>query len=150
MMTMMDPTIDCEALLRDAGDGIVVAGPDGAILFWNRGAERIFGHTEEEALGRSLDLIVPERFRERHWEGYRKVMETGRTRYGTDVLRVPAVGPQGRPISIAFTVALLYSPAGDVRAIAAVIRDETSRWQEERELRRRLEELEAAGGPGGG
>lgn len=139
----MDSRIDCEALLRDAGDGVVVAGTDGTILFWNRAAERIFGHTQEEALGRSLDLIVPERFRERHWRGYREVMRTGRTRYGADVLRVPATGRDGDTISIAFTVTLLFAPGGKVQAIAALIRDETSRWREERELRRRLAELEA-------
>jgi hypothetical protein len=52
-------------------------------------AERIFGFAKAEALGRSLDLIIPERFRARHWDGYRKTMATGSTRYATDILRVP-------------------------------------------------------------
>jgi PAS domain S-box-containing protein len=135
--------LDFEALIQAAGDAIVAAGTDGSILLWNPAAERIFGYTEAEALGHSLDLIIPERLRGRHWEGYRQVMRTGRTRYGTEVLRVPAVHRDGRRLSIAFSVALLYSPTREVQAIAAIIRDETNRWKEERELRQRLAELEA-------
>ncbi len=140
---MTSQPVDHEALIRAAGDAVIAAGPDGSILLWNRAAERIFGHTEQEALGRSLDLIVPERFRSRHWRGYQEVMRTGRTRYGAEVLRVPAVHKDGRTLSIAFTVALLYAPDGKVQAIAAIVRDETERWKEERALQRRLAELEA-------
>ncbi len=139
----MSESFDFEALIQGAGDAIVVAGPDGTILLWNRAAERIFGHTEQEALGHSLDLIIPERFRIRHWEGFRGVMQTGQTRYGADVLRVPALHKDGRSLSVAFTVALLYSPTQEVQAIAAIIRDETDRWKQERALRQRLAELEA-------
>lgn len=129
--------------MQAAGDAIIAAGPDGTILLWNRAAERIFGYTEEEALGHSLDLIIPERLRARHWEGYKRVMQTGETRYGTQVLRVPAVHKDGRSLSIAFTVGLLSSPKQEVQAIVAIMRDETSRWEEERALRQRLAELEA-------
>ena len=139
----MGPSVDCEALLRAAGDAVVAAGADGSILLWNHAAERIFGYAEQEALGHSLDLIVPERFRGRHWRGYREVMRTGRTRYGTEVLRVPALQRDGSPLSIAFTVALLFSPDEKVQAIAVIIRDDPSRWNEERALRQRLTELEA-------
>ncbi len=137
----MEP-IDLGALVQSAGDAIVAAGTDGSILLWNRAAERIFGYTEAEALGQSLDLIIPERLRLRHWEGYRRAMQTGETRYGTEILRVPAVHKDGRRLSIAFTVALLYAPTREIQAIAAIIRDETSRWEEERALRQRLVELE--------
>ena len=146
---MTSQPLDHAALLRAAGDAVVAAGTDGCILLWNPAAERIFGYTEPEALGRSLDLIVPERYRSRHWQGYREVMGTGRTRYGAEVLRVPAIHKDGRPLSIAFTVALLYSPDGKVQAIAAVIRDETERWKEERALRQRVADLEAACGTPG-
>src|SRR5262245_66634296 len=96
--------VDFEALLRALGDAVIVADPDGRIELWPPAAERIFGYEPAEALGRSLDLIIPERFRPRHWAGYREVMRTGVTRYGTDILRVPAVRKDGRTISIAFTV----------------------------------------------
>ena len=138
----MEP-IDFKALIQTAGDAIIAAGPDGSILLWNQAAERIFGYTEKEALGRSLDLIIPERLRVRHWEGYRRVMQTGETRYGTQVLRVPAAHKDGRRLSIAFTVGLLFSPNQKIQAIVAIIRDETSRWEEERALRQRIAELEA-------
>ena len=87
----MSAEIDFEALVQGAGDAIIAAGADSIILLWNRAAERIFGHTEAEAVGRSLDLIIPERFRARHWDGYRTVMQTGETKYGSDLLRVPAL-----------------------------------------------------------
>jgi PAS domain S-box-containing protein len=135
--------VNLQALVDAAGDAIVVADADGAIRLWNAAAERIFGFTAAETLGRSLDLIIPERFRARHWEGYREVMRTGRTRYGADVLRVPALRKDGQRISIAFTVALLTGADGRVTGIAAFVRDETARWEEEQRLRRRLEELEA-------
>jgi len=142
-VTTVNEPIDFEALIQGAGDAIVAAGADGTILLWNRAAERIFGYSEREALGHSLDIIIPERFRIRHWEGYRGVMQTGQTRYGTEVLRVPAVHKDGRSLSIAFSVTLLYSRTHEVRAIAAIIRDETDRWEKERALHRRLADLEA-------
>ena len=88
---MMSRQFDPEQFVLLAGDAIIAAGTDGAIVLWNPAAERMFGYTESEALGQSLDLIIPERLRHRHWEGYRQVMQTGQTRYGTEVLRVPAV-----------------------------------------------------------
>ena len=135
-------SIDLASLINAAGDAIIAVDNDGKIVLWNPAAERIFGFTGADAVGQSLDLIIPERFRERHWEGFRKVMRTGETRYGADVLRVPALHKDGRPLSIAFTVALLKSPGSEAFTIAAIVRDETQRWNEERELRRRLAELE--------
>jgi PAS domain S-box-containing protein len=110
----------------------------------------MFGFTEAEALGQRMDMIIPERLRKRHWDGFDKSMATGTTRYGHDVLRVPAVDKAGRALSIAFTVAMLFDAEGKVSAVASVIRDETDRFAEERALRKRLTELEAqrAAGPG--
>jgi PAS domain S-box-containing protein len=134
--------VDFVALVHALGDAVIVADPEGRVRLWTPAAERIFGYPADEVVGRSLDLIIPERFRERHWTGYHEVMRTGVTRYGADVLRVPAVRKGGEPISIAFTVALLRDAAGHVSGIAAVVRDETARWAEEQGLRRRLAELE--------
>lgn len=139
---MTKPEFDLEKFAEAAGDAIVGASADGSVIYWNPAAERMFGYTKAEALGASLDLIIPERQRERHWAGYRQVMASGQTRYGTEVLRVPAVHKDGRRLSIAFTVALLFAPDGRVQAIASIIRDETSRWNEERALRERLARLE--------
>jgi PAS domain S-box-containing protein len=139
----MEANIDFQMLVESMGDGVVISDASGNITFWNHAAERIFGFSQEEALGKSMDLIIPERQRQRHWDGYNKTMETGITRYGNDLLRVPALHKEGRPLSIAFTVAMLHAPDGKVSAIAAIVRDETVRWTEEREMRRRVAELEA-------
>lgn len=135
--------LDFAAFVDAAADAIIAAGADGRILLWNRAAARIFGYTADQALGQSLDLIIPERFRTRHWDGYQRVMASGQTKYGSEVLRVPAEHRDGHSLSIAFTVTLLELPEGRGRAIAAIMRDETARWNEERDLRRRLADLEA-------
>ena len=139
----LETPIDYQQLVEVVGDAVVVADTSGAINLWNPAAERLFGFTQAEALGNSLDLIIPERLRERHWAGYRKTMATGETRYSHDVLRVPAVHKDGRALSIAFTVGLLYGPQHKVTGILAVIRDETTRDAEERNLRKRIAELES-------
>ncbi|KQQ26342.1 histidine kinase [Methylobacterium sp. Leaf125] len=139
----MTSPIDFAALVTAAGDAVVVSDPNGAITAWNPAATRIFGYAAEEAIGQSLDLITPERQRRRHWEGYAKTMQTGVTKYGADVLRVPAIHKDGHALSIAFTVGLIHGPDNAVTGIAAIIRDETQRWNDERELRRRLADLES-------
>jgi PAS domain S-box-containing protein len=141
-VTTLGTLIDYKQLVEALADAVIFADLGGAIRFWNPAAERLFGFTEAEALGSSLDLIVPARFRERHWAGYNKTMATGQTRYAHDVLRVPALHKDGRPLSIAFTVGLLYGPQGNVTGILAVIRDETARFAEDRNLRKQLAELE--------
>ena len=110
---------------------------------WNRGAEEIFGYTAKEALGRSLDLIIPERFRPRHWEGYRQVMATGVTRYGSELLAVPASRKNGARISIEFSILLPHDRTGRIIGAVAVVRDVTARWQETQALRARIASLEA-------
>lgn len=135
--------VDSDALISALGDAVVVCDVAGAIILWNPAAERMFGFSQAEALGQSLDIIIPERMRARHWEGYKVTMETGVTKYGNDVLRVPAITKSGETISIAFSVALLHGPDGKVSSIASVMRDETEKFQRDRELRKRLSELEA-------
>ena len=139
----MQSKVDYKQLVEALGDALVVADAAGAIILWNPAAERMFGHTESEALGQSLDLIIPQRQQQRHWDGYHKTMATGVTRYGSDVLRVPAVHKDGHTLSIAFTVALLQQPDGKVSAIVAAIRDESARFATERDLKKRLTELES-------
>ena len=140
---------DYQQLGEEAGDAIVASDPHGVITLWNEAATRIFGFSGDEALGQSLDIIIPERQRQRHWTGYDATMASGITRYGTTLLKVPALHKDGRTLSIAFTVTLLKS-SGKVTQIVAIIRDETARWNEERELRRRLRALEEAAGQSNG
>lgn len=127
-------------LVHGLADAVIICDPDGEIVYWNDAAERIFGWPATEALGESLDLIIPEKQRRAHWDGYAGVMASGETRYGDDLLRVPSLHADGERRSIAFTVSLLKDASGAVTGIAAVVRDETERWAEERELRRRLRE----------
>ena len=128
-----------EALRSTRSDAIVVSDRQGIIRFWNPGAERVFGFAEAEALGRSLDLIIPERLRARHWEGYAKVMETGESRYGEgEVLSVPALRNDGVTISVEFTIVPLKDDAGAMLGMAAIMRDVTARFEEMRALRRKV------------
>lgn len=143
----MNPVLDFEGMVQAFGDGVIACDVAGTVVFWNAAATRIFGFSETEAVGQSLDLIIPPRQQQRHWDGYHKTLATGQTRYGNDVLRVPAVHKEGKPLSIAFTVALLHDAAGQVNGIAAVVRDDTVRWQEERALRARLRALESPAPP---
>ena len=130
-----------DLLLSAIPDAVVVADKNGRITPWSRGAVRIFGYTQDQAVGQTLDLIIPERLRQRHWEGYDRVMGGAPSKYGDgDMLAVPAIRADGETISIEFTVAVV-EPNGD-RLIGAVIRDVTERWQREREMRKRLAELE--------
>ena len=137
-----DMSIVYEQVLEALGDAVVICDRDGVIRFWNAAAERLFGFAPTEALGSSLDLIIPERLRARHWAGFEKALANGHTRYEHDVLRVPATHKDGRALSIAFTVGLLLGPERKVTGLVAVIRDDTKRFAEERDLRKRLAELE--------
>ena len=134
-----------QAVLTTSSDAIVAADKDGIVVFWNPGAERIFGHASAEAVGRSLDIIIPERLRARHWEGYRRVMQGGESRYGHgDVLAVPAIRKDGVQISIEFTIVPLRDAAGTLIGLAAIMRDVTARFEETRALKRRLAEATSA------
>jgi PAS domain S-box-containing protein len=135
-----------QAVLLTRSDAIIAADRDGIICFWNPGAERMFGHVSGEAVGRSLDLIIPERLRRRHWDGFRQTMETGRSRYGEgDLLSVPALRKDGTTISVEFTIVLLKRELVGVRGIVAIMRDVSQRFEEMRQLRRKLAEVTKSG-----
>ncbi len=137
-------------IVEGAADAVLFTDREGVIRLWNAGAERIFGWTAAEAIGKSMDLIIPERLRARHWQNWGRVMETGVTRYATDVLAVPAQRKDGAPLSIEFTIQLVRDDAGRILGPAAVIRDVTARFQKDKELRAKLKELEARGAGKGG
>ncbi len=135
-----------DALLNSASDAVIATDRDGGIVFWNPGAERIFGFTAAEAAAQSLDLIIPQNLRARHWSGYRHTMATGTSRYGAgDLLSVPALTKDGRRISVEFTIAMLHDQAKQVTGTVAVLRDVTKHFAEVRELKRKLAESGSAG-----
>lgn len=140
----------CRALVRDMPDAVIYADQEGRIGFWNGGAERIFGFTEAEAKGQSLDIIIPENLRARHWQGFDATMRTGKSRYGAgDTLAVPALRKDKSRVSIEFTVLPFHDERGRIAGIAAVLRDVTARFEEMRALRRELAALRAEAGKGG-
>jgi PAS domain S-box-containing protein len=133
----------CESIVDQMPLAIIFGDRAGIIRLWNAGAEAMFGWSAEEALGKSMDMIIPEKHRARHWEGYFRVMETEVTKYGQSVLAVPALTKDGRRISVEFNVALLKNAGGQVLGAAASIQDVSARWERDRALRARLAELEA-------
>lgn len=127
------------AVLSTRSDAIIAADKEGLIRFWNPGATRIFGFSEAEAMGQSLDIIIPERLRQRHWDGYDRSMQTGQSRYGeSDLLAVPASRRDGTQISIEFTIMMLRDSDNRIIGIAALLRDVTKRFEELRALKRQL------------
>jgi PAS domain S-box-containing protein len=133
-----------QQIVEHTPDAVIFADHEGLVRLWNMGAEVMFGYTADEAIGQNLELIIPERLRQRHNEGYAKTMQTGETRYGGgELLAVPAIRKDGTRISIEFSIALLKDDAGKVLGAIAVLRDVSGRWQKERELNQRLGELEA-------
>ena len=135
------------AVVKESAEAIVVTDPAGIIRLWNDGAAHMFGFSADEAMGQSLDVIIPEKLRERHWKGYFQTMATGYTRYGDKLLSVPATNRDGQRLSIEFSVALLRDDADQIVGISAVMREITERRNAERELRARISELESRVGP---
>ena len=137
----------CQQIVTAARDAIIFADTEGIIRLWNRGAEEMFGYPAAEALGQSLDLIIPEKMRARHWEGYRRVMATGVSRYGKDCLSAPGLRRDGARISLEFSMVIVRGADGAVLGTAAIMRDVTARWEKEKELKEKLAALEAASAP---
>ena len=130
-------------LIDDAPDAILVSDQKGIIRFWNSGAEQMFGHTAAEAIGQSLDLIIPENLRSRHWEGYWRVMASGETKYKTGLLSSPGIRKDGSRVSLEFSMVLLHDEEGQMQGCASIMRDVTERWKKEKELKERLNACES-------
>jgi len=133
----------CRQIVEGTGDAVLFCDREGLVRYWNRGAEAMFGFSPEEALGRSMDIIIPERLRGRHWEGWHQVMATGVTRYGKELLAVPAARKDGTPLSIEFTIQIVRDGGGAMLGAAAIVREVTARFQRDRETKKRVQELEA-------
>ena len=131
-----------KSIVENAPDAMIFADKEGIIRLWNAGAEAMFGHTAAEAVGKTLDIIIPENLRARHWEGYKHTMATGETKYGKDLLAVPGIRKDGSRISLEFSIMLLRDEGGQPLGPAAILRDVTARWKKEKELKERLAALE--------
>ncbi|MGZ8851543.1 MAG: PAS domain-containing protein [Thermoanaerobaculia bacterium] len=143
MSEIVDRGLLYQTIVEEAPMAILYADRDGVIRFWNSGAEEMFGFKADEMLGKSMDPIIPENLRPRHWDGWEKTMATGVTKYGRDVLSVPALRKDGSRISVEFYILLLRAATGEIAGAAAMMQDVTKRWQQQKELRTRLAALEA-------
>lgn len=130
-------------IVEGTHDAIIFADRDEVIRIWNAGAEAMFGYTAAEAVGQTLHLIIPEKLRARHSTGFRNVMGSGVTRYGQELLAVPALRKDGARLSLEFSIVLVRDAAGTVLGAAAIIRDVSARWQQEKSMKERLAALEA-------
>lgn len=142
MASFIDQNWIYKQIVDFSQDAMLFADREGTIRLWNTGAETIFGYSAREALGQSLDLIIPEKLRERHWEGYYRVMDTGETRYGNELFKVPALRKNGKRLSIEFSILLVRDPQNEIIGSAAVMRDVTERWKKEKALNEKLKSLE--------
>ena len=143
MKELMEEAWLCHQIVEEAHDAIIMADREGIIRLWNKGAEMIFGFCPAEALGQSLHIIIPEKLRERHDQGYQQVMQNGRSKYSSELLAVPALNKDGDRISVEFTIILIRDHQEKILGAAAIIRDVSARWEKDRALQRRLADLEA-------
>lgn len=137
------PEVDYQALVEQSPEAMVLASPDGIMRVWNAAAERIFGHPASEAIGQSLDLIVPESFRERHWAGFHRALAEGETKYAGQSLPTRSVRADGTEIYVELGFAMVRDASGELVAVLGTARDITERFQRDRAERRRVRDLEA-------
>ncbi|MGE3073188.1 MAG: PAS domain-containing protein [Dehalococcoidia bacterium] len=134
-------------LIEQSPDAVIFAGTDGVIGAWNAEAERVFGHSASEALGQTLDLIIPEQFRDAHWTGYDRALGDKVTKYKGQALTTRATRKGGETIYVDLGFAIVLNDAGEAIGALATARDVTERFNRDREMRRELRELKAAAKP---
>ena len=124
-MSFLDDPQALRSLVDGLPEALVVADPQGVIRYWNGAAERLFGHAREEALGASLDLLVPDRFKGAHDAGFARAVASGQLRVGGRVMRTRANHKDGRKLYVDFSFALLKDASGRVTGVYATARDAT-------------------------
>ena len=141
-----DPALLFQAIVEQTPDAVIYADREGTIRLWNRGAEAVFGFAAGEVLGRSLDLVIPERMREAHWTAMNRAIDEGRVRGGSRVRTTRSLHKDGRRLYVDLSFSLIVDAAGGVLGAVAVGRDCTERYLAEKALRERLALLEARPG----
>lgn len=131
-----------KAIVEQSTDAVILSDREGAILIWNRGAERVFGYGVQEALGQSLDLIIPERMRAAHWKGFRRAVESGKTKYGGKVMTTRSVHKDGRTLYVDLSFSLVDDGAGELAGVLATGRDCTERYLVDKALRAKVQDQE--------
>ncbi|WP_291986124.1 PAS domain S-box protein [Candidatus Accumulibacter sp. ACC007] len=115
------------AIVDQAPDVIIFADCQGAIRVWNRGAEAVFGHSAAEVLGESLDVIIPERLRKAHWDGFHKAIDSGQTKYRNQVLTTRSAHKDGSKLYVELSFGLVSDDKGTIVGSLAIGRDCTAR-----------------------
>jgi PAS domain S-box-containing protein len=131
-----------EALVAQAPAAMILADRDGVIRVWNASAEAVFGYSAAEVIDGSLDVIIPERLRGAHWQGFRTAIETGREKYAGKVMTTRAVHKNGSKLYVDLSFALVRDETGAVVGSLAVARDCTERYASDKALRAQVAELE--------
>jgi PAS domain S-box-containing protein len=129
-----------ESIFNGVGDGVLFCDTQGIIRFWNRGCEKIFGYSAKEALGQSLDIIIPEKYQKRHWDGFFNAVKSKTSKYSDDLLSVPAIGKNNKSISIDFSIAIVEQDS-QLLGFGAIIRDVTQSFLDKKQLKKEIEEL---------
>jgi len=141
-MPANEPPILSAALIESLADAVIFADRAGLIQRWNPGAQAVFGYTEDEVLGQSLDVIIPERLRPSHWAGFNAAIESGTMKHGRESMTTKSIHKDGRDLYLDLSFALVRDRSGEVLGAVAVARDITARFEADRESRRRLAALE--------
>lgn len=131
-----------EAIVAQTPDAIIFADCDRLVQVWNRGAEAVFGFSAAEIIGCSLDIIIPDRFRRAHWEGFRQAIASGRTQHGDHVRTTRATHKLGHRLYVDLSFGLVMNGAGSVIGSVAVGRECSERYVSVKALREQLAELE--------
>ena len=116
-------------------EAVIFADRGGVIRYWGRGAESLFGHSAADALGESLDLIIPERFRSAHWQAYDRAVESGRTKYEGRTLTTRSLRKDGSKLFVDLIFELVKDARETVVGALAIGRDCTARYLSERAQR---------------
>ncbi|GHD44095.1 PAS domain S-box-containing protein [Marinobacter persicus] len=131
-------------LIEQNPDAMIFADTEGRILVWNEAAERVFGFTKEQAIGESLDIIIPEKLREPHWRGYDEAIKNAGTKYWGQSMPTKAIHSEGSMIYVELGFSIVLDDDGKVIGVLSSGRDITERFQKEKENKKRLAELEKA------
>ncbi len=134
-MTTTSQQVSFEQIVEQAPDPMVFADLEGVIRVWNAAAAQMFGHGPAEALGQTLDLIIPERFREQHWTGYDRALAARDTKYRGQLLTTRSVRKDGTTIYVELTFAIILDADGAATGALAHARDVTERFERERAQR---------------
>lgn len=129
-------------IVEQMADAMIYSNKEGMICGWNAAAESLFGYAKDDAIGQSLDLIIPERLRDAHWFGFNRAMASGTTRLAGHAAITRSLTRSKGTIYVEMSFAVVSDENDNVIGSVAVARDATQRRQNERELRERLETLE--------